>query len=186
MHGGTRMLTALFRWGWVMVPFWIVGCGSVQLEAAHGNAGFGGAAQQHTMPPACIALLTSSPNGDRLVQAISLDKSDKGCLDSSAYPAAQARKEGEWLVSFDPATRTTIRYRVVHASTCIYLVEVHQNFGGSFTSGELLVLETGRTAVLGVASKAVLTLIERFEVSQTEQALRFARAAGNARTCASR
>lgn len=178
------MLEVPFRWGWVLVPFLASGCGSVQMQAARGDAGFVGAASRDAMPPACVALLASSPNGDRLIQALSLEKSGKGCLNSSTYPAAQARKEGEWLVSFDAATRTTVRYRVVHATTCIYLVEVQQNFGGSFTTGELLVLETGRTAVVGSAPKAVLTLLERFEVSQPEQAQSFARVSAESRICA--
>lgn len=181
---GARILKIIFQWGLLLVPFLTAGCGSVQMKAARGDSGLDGAELQNSMPPACVALLATSPNGDRLIQALSLDKTDKGCLGSSTFPATQIRKEAEWLVSFDTATSTTVRYRVLQANTCIFVLEVQQNFGGSFTAGELLVLETGRTAVAGLAPKAVLTLLTPFAVSQVEQAKSFARSAATGRTCA--
>ncbi|WP_148708560.1 hypothetical protein [Pseudomonas wadenswilerensis] len=177
-------MKVIFQLGWMLVPFLTAGCGSVQMKAARGESGLGSADPQNSMPPACVALLATSPNGDRLIQALSLDKSEKGCLGSSTYPAVQIRKENEWLVSSDTATTTTVRYRVLQAHTCMYVLEVQQNFGGSFTTGELLVLETGRTAVEGLAPKTVLTLLKTFAVSQVEQAKSFAQSAATGRTCA--
>lgn len=166
------------------MPFLAAGCGSVQMKAGRGDSGLGSIEPQNAMPPGCVALLATDPNGDRVIQSLSLDKAGKGCLDSSSYPAVQTRKEGEWFVSYDEATSTTVRYRLLQSDICIYVIEVQQNFGGSFTAVELLVLETGHTDFAGLAPKSVLTLLTPFAVSQVEQAKSFARSAAADRTCA--
>lgn len=161
----------------------LAGCGSVQSVAAAYDLGF--AAGQPHIPPACVGQLLISVNSDALVQAIVLeDSANQACRNSATYPPSQVKEDGTWIVGTNTSSGVTTRYRLVEkVSACLYVIEVHQNYGGPFTNAQVLVLETGRWLGEPKARRMLLTAVQRFAADKSADAVDLARRLAAKRNC---
>lgn len=159
------------------------GCGSIQSVAVAYDLSV--AAGQPHIPPACVGQLLTSVNSDSLVQAVVLeDSASRACLNSATYPASQVTEEGRWIVGTDISSGITTRYRLIEkASACLYVIEVHQNYGGPFTNAQVLVLETGRWLVEPKSNRMLLTAVQRFASDKSTDAVDLAKRLAAARIC---
>lgn len=166
----------------LLVTLCMQGC-SIQTVATSYELNFLDASR--SLPPGCLALFLTDANGDAIVQSIILtDTVNRACLNSATFPLAETKLEGDWLTSFDAITSTTVRYRLLNKiKTCVYLIEVQKNFGGSFTADQILLLETGRRINDISSTSVILSLVQSFEPSQVPEASQRASDFGSRRLC---
>lgn len=162
----------------------LAACTSTQMVATKGTASLSPSEMANVIPPGCIALLTTSPNGDALVQAVATGVEGKGCADSSGFPPGSTTRDGDWLVYFETSSGVTVRYRLIESrGDCLRLVEVRQNFGGSLTTSELLLVESGIQSIPGENSRPVLVVLRRFAAHSSTDAAEYMRLLAKNRIC---
>lgn len=154
------------------------------MKATNTAASLSADSVETAVPPGCIALLATNPNGDALIRAIATGAADKGCASSSGHPPNLTTRQNDWLVYSDSASNTSARYRQIDSvGGCLSLIQIRQNFGGTFTSDELLILESGKQEVPESEAVEVLTVLQRFPGAQKDVAQSYLASIAKQRGC---